>query len=108
VASIDEIEPRHKLLKSQDERIRQRLACNELLRHLSLGDLRYLASERLSLEEVEVVWFDLFNRRMSDEVKVRNLAISCVELIDRSRRTDVLVDLMDTLCRDYPFISKGL
>jgi TIR domain len=107
-APIDNIEPRHILLKSQDERVRQRLTCNGLLRQLSLGDLRYLVSERLSLEDVEVVWFDVFNRRMSDEVQVRNLAMSSVELIDRSRRMDVLVDLMDTLCRNYPFISKGL
>jgi TIR domain len=105
---INDIEPRRILLKSQDERIRKRLACNELLRQLQLGDLRYLVSDRLSLEEVEVVWFDLFHRRMSDEVQVRNLALSCVELIDKSRRTDLLVDLMDTLCRNYPFISKGL
>lgn len=107
-APIEEIEPRQKMLKSQDERTRQRLACNESLRQLSLGDLRYLVSDRLSLEEVEVVWFDLFSRRMSDEVQARNLALSCVELIDRSRRTNVLVDLMDTLCRNYPFISRTL
>jgi hypothetical protein len=105
---IDEIEPRHIMLKSQDERVRQRLACNESLRQLSLGDLRYLVSERLNLEEVELIWFDLFNRRMTDEVQVRNLPLSCVELIDRSRRKDVLFDLMDKLCRDFPFINKGV
>lgn len=107
-AVIDEIEPRHKMLKSDADVIRRRLQCNELLRQLSLGDLRHHISERLNLEEVEVVWFDLFNRRMTDEVQVRNVALSCVELVDRSRRMDVLVDLMDTLCRNFPFVSKGL
>lgn len=107
-AVIDDIEPRHLMLKSQEDTVRKRLACNEALRKLSLGDLRYLVAERLSLEDVEVVWFDLFGRRMADEVQVRNVSLSCVELIDRSRRTDVIVDLMDKLCRSFPFVSKGL
>jgi hypothetical protein len=105
---IEDIDSRHVLLKSENENIRQRRACNELLRQMSLGDLRYLIAERLNLEEVEVVWFDVFHRRMTDEVQVKNLALSSVELIDRSRRTDVLVDLMDVLCRNYPFVGKAL
>lgn len=105
---IAEIEPRQPILKSQSDVVVRRLQCNELLRRLSLGDLRHHISERLSLEDIEVVWFDLFNRRMIDEVQVRNLALSCVELIDRSRRTNVLVDLMDALCRNFPFVSRDL
>ena len=107
-AIIDDIEPRHLMLKSDGDVVRKRLACNESLRDMSLGDLRYLVAERLSIEDVEVIWFDLFGRRMADEVQVRNLALSCVELIDRSRRTDVIVDLLDKLCRNFPYISKGL
>lgn len=106
-AVVDHLDPRHKVLKSSDAQTRKRLSCNEELRKKSLGDLRYLVSERLSIEEVEVVWFDLFHRRMTDEVQVTSLALSSVELIDRSRRTDVLVDLVDVLCRNYPHISKG-
>lgn len=106
-ATIGDVESRHKVLKSPDEATQKRLACNESLRHLSVSDLRFLVTERLSLEDVEVVWFDLFSRRMSDEVQVRNLALSTVELIDRSRRTDSLAELMDTLCRNFPFINKG-
>ncbi len=107
-AVIDDIEPRHLMLKSEGDTVRKRLACNEALRDMSLGDLRYLVAERLSIEDVEVVWFDLFGRRMTDEVQVRNLALSCVELIDRSRRTDVIVHLLDKLCRSFPYIGKGL
>ena len=47
---IDEIEPKHIMLKSESEPVRQRRACNEALRRLSLGDLRYLISERLNLD----------------------------------------------------------
>lgn len=107
-AVINDIEPRHVLLKSDGDAVRKRVTCNETLRDMSLGDLRYLVAERLSIEDVEVVWFDLFGRRMADEVQVRNLALSCVELIDRSRRTDIIVELLDKLCRSYPYISKGL
>lgn len=105
-SAVDDIEPRHKILKSHDERTQKRMICNEILREMSLGELRYLVTERLSLEDVETVWFDIFGRRMTDEVRVQNLALSSVELIDRSRRTEVLVELMDTLCRNYPYITK--
>lgn len=105
-APIDFIEPSHKVLKSEDMATQRRRICSESLRKLSLGDLRHLASERLSLEQVEVVWFDIFGLRMRDEVKVENLALSCVELIDRSRRTGVLANLIDILCRNYPFINS--
>jgi len=81
---INDIEPRHMILKSQSEHVQQRIYCNELLREMSLGDLRHLVTERLNIEEVEVIWFDLFGRRMVDEINVRNLALSCVELMDRS------------------------
>ena len=108
ISAISDIEPRHKILKSQNENVGARINCNESLRKMSLGDLRHLVSERLSLEEVEVVWYDLFHRRMVDEVQIKNVALSSVELIDRSRRTDVLVELMDTLCRNFPHVSKGI
>lgn len=106
VSLISDIEPRQLMLKSHDVSARKRMVCNEVLRNMSLGELRQIVTERLSLEEVEVVWFDLFERRMKDETQVQNVALSSVELIDRSRRTDVLAKLIDTLCRNYPFISK--
>ena len=102
---VSKIDPRQVLLKSDSPAVRRRLECNELLRALSLGDLRHHVSERLSIEEIEVIWFDLFHRKMSDEVQVRNVALSSVELIDRSRRNDLLVDLVDTLCRNRPNLS---
>ena len=55
---------------------RRRIKCNELLSALSLGDLRFHVVERLGLVEVEVVWFDVFHRRMSDEVEVKNVGSS--------------------------------
>jgi hypothetical protein len=78
------------------------------LRKIALGDLRFLLSERLSLEEVEVTWFDLYNRKSYDEIQVRNVALMLVELIGRSRREGLLLNLIETLCRNYPSVeSKG-
>jgi hypothetical protein len=105
-AIIEDIVPKLTKLKSGDDLIRRR--CNNSLRELSLSDLRHLMADKLDIDEVAIVWFDLFERRMIDEIQVRNLALCCVELIDRSRRTDELVGLMDTLCRNFPYISKGL
>ncbi|MGY3558470.1 hypothetical protein ACVWXP_001739 [Bradyrhizobium sp. USDA 4463] len=104
---VEELDSRQLLLKSASDPVRRRLLCNDALRKLSLGDLRYLVTERLSLDEVEVVWFDLFNRPMRDEIDARSIALSSVALIDRSRRMDVLFELMDVLCRNYPFINKA-
>jgi hypothetical protein len=77
---ISHLEPKHKMLKSESDAGRQRLKCNEQLREMSLGDLRYLVADRLAIEDVAVVWFDLFSRRMNDEVQVSSLSLACVEL----------------------------
>jgi hypothetical protein len=80
-----------------------RTATGSYRKEKSAVDLRYRVTERLSLDELEVVWFDLFNRQMRDEIDARNVALSSVALIDRSRRMDIL----NALCRNYPFIGKG-
>lgn len=85
---------------------KKRSFCIASLSKLPLGDLRHLVTDRLSIEDIQIVWFDLFNRRMSDEIKVENLALSCVQLIDKSRRMDMIADLLDKLCRNCPYISN--
>ncbi|MGV8985095.1 MAG: toll/interleukin-1 receptor domain-containing protein [Cypionkella sp.] len=102
------LEERQIMLKSDSDATHRRRACNESLRGITLGELRHRVTDRISLEEVGVIWFDLFERRMNDEVHVSNLAASTVELIDRCRRMEKLVDLLDTLCRNHPHISAGL
>jgi hypothetical protein len=86
--------------------LRETDRCVELLRHLRLGDLRFLLSKRLTLDDVKVVWFDVFNAQMEDEVAVQSLPQSCVELLDRSRREELLPDLIGALCRNHPRLAE--
>jgi hypothetical protein len=81
-------------------------SCADTLGGLALGDLRFLLTTRLTLENVKVLWFDIFNARMDDEVSVQSLAQCCVELIDRSRREELVPNLITMLCRNHPRLPK--
>jgi hypothetical protein len=108
VSLIKDLEPRRLILKSSSDEVNIRLVCTEELQKLALGDLRFRIAQRLSFDEVAVLWFDIFDRRMSDEVRVESVATSCVEIIDRSRRRGVIATLLNVLCRNYPFVSSDL
>jgi hypothetical protein len=76
--------------------------CEPQLSGLELGDLRFLLTKRLTIENIKVIWFDIFNVRMEDEVNIQSLAQCCVELIDRSRREELLQKLVMAVCRNHP------
>jgi len=107
LSQVKRIDPTKLKYASENTFVQQIMNCSDLLRSLSLGDLRFRISERLTMEEIEVVWFDLFNRRMVDEVQVKNVALSAVELIDRCRRNQQFFKLLDILCRNNPNIGLG-
>jgi TIR domain len=80
--------------------------CTEELGKLPLGDLRFLITNRLSMDDVAVLWFDIFHSKMTNEVEVRSLPQCCVELIDRSRREELLIALIAALCRNHPRLGE--
>lgn len=82
--------------------------CQLKLGRLELGDLRFQLADKLTLSDVKVIWYDVFGRKMDDEVAVPNLAMSCVELLDRSRREDSLAKLIDVICRNNPHVARSL
>jgi hypothetical protein len=94
--------------KSADERIMMLNRCTLLLAELKTRDLRHHIATRLTLEDVKVIWFDLFETRMSDDVQILNLALSCVELIARCDREDSRQTLLDVLCRNHPRIAQTI
>ena len=81
-------------------------SCEGALGRLPLGDLRFLLTKRLTLENVKVLWFDVFNARMEDEVSTQSVAQGSVELIDRSRREDLIPSLITTICRNHPQLPR--
>jgi hypothetical protein len=103
---ISKLEPRVTMLKSYAHEARTRLLCEDNLRTLKLGDLRHLLTMKLSRQEIAVIWFDLFERRMDDEAPNGDVSMSCVELLDRAHRRDLLADLISKICRSYPYVGR--
>jgi hypothetical protein len=75
---------------------------------MCLGDLRFHLAERLSRHEVEVIWFDVFERKMVDQATAFDVSMSCVELIDRARRENRLIDAIVAICRNHPRIASSI
>ncbi len=82
--------------------------CRNKLQRLLLGDLRYHLAQRLGLSDIKVLWFDVFHRKMEDEVQVQNIGLSTVELVDRCVREDLLASLIEKICRNHPRFSPLL
>ncbi|MCY1644066.1 MULTISPECIES: toll/interleukin-1 receptor domain-containing protein [Methylobacteriaceae] len=80
--------------------------CVDTLGRAKLGSLRYAMSDRLTIDQIGVIWFDIFERRMDDDVNRPNVAMACVELIDRARRESSLPQLLKTICRNVPSIAN--
>lgn len=108
--TLAEIEPREMMRKSMDEKVLAWKKCQDKLRELQLRRLRFHLTEKLTIQDVRVLWFDLFEKKMDDEVAAQNqiLALCCVELLDRSRREDTIIELLDLICRNHPRIAASL
>lgn len=76
--------------------------CQNKLQRLASGDLRFHLATRLSLNDIKVLWFDVFERKMDDEIQVHNVGLSTVELIDRCTREDLVAALIEKICRNHP------
>lgn len=105
---ISVLEPREMFRKSMDDNVRQWRTCQDKLRALEVRQLRYHLTDKLTLGDIKVLWFDVFGRKMDDEVPAQNLAGCCVELLDRSRREGAIVELIDLICRNHPRVSAAL
>ncbi len=108
LATIASIEPREILRKSFDDKTLAWKSCQDKLREVQVNRLRFYLTETLTLSDVKVLWFDLFGRKMEDEVNVQNLPLSCIELLERSRREQIIFELIDVICRNYPHVSKSV
>jgi hypothetical protein len=93
--------------KAFDPKERDRRQCQDVLRDQELGDLRFELSQKLTLKDVRVLWFDVFNTKMQDDVTTEDKALCCLELLDRSSRDDQIAKLINKVCRNHPAISKA-
>ena len=103
--TVEGIDNRMIVRKSDDPRVRAQRECQNRLRSLVLGELRYYMTERLSISDIQTLWFDLFGRKMEDETSITRVSLCTIELLDRARRENYLPDLVDLICRNYPRFS---
>jgi len=96
------------LQKSASPAQMQQHQCKGILCGLEIGDLRYELSAKLTLKDIRVLWFDVFNTKMEDDVLSQDRATCTLELLDRSGREDRLSKLIDRICKNHPRISKEL
>jgi TIR domain len=82
--------------------------CVIFLGRLKRGDLRYHMTERLTLEAVSVLWYDLFERQMESEIRISSLALSVIELLERADRDEELGELIRLICRNHPRFVRAV
>jgi hypothetical protein len=107
-SKLSTLSPHEIVRKAFDPKEDQRRRCQFILRDQELGDLRYALSEKLTLKDIRVLWFDVFNTKMEDDVFSQDKATCCLELLDRSSREEMIAKLIDKVCRNHPTIGGAL
>jgi hypothetical protein len=106
-SKLGALAPQQIIRKGFDPREQQRRQCQSALRDHELGDLRFSLSEKLTLKDIRVLWFDVFNTKMEDDVFSQDKALCCLELLDRSSREDLIGKLIDKICRNHPGMGSA-
>jgi len=85
---------------------RVRTECEKRLLSFKAADLRRLVSNRLSRDEVSVLWWDTFEKKMDDDMSGRTLNECVIEMLDRARRHGKTDSLVNNLCAEYGHIGN--
>jgi hypothetical protein len=80
--------------------------CETELSQLDYGDLRFLLAARLTIPEVAVLWYDIFNTQMENEVAPTTLAQYCVALIEKAKRLEYQSKFYKMICRNHPRLGE--
>lgn len=102
------LEPRVMMRKAYSDETDRWRACQDKLRGLERGQLRRHLTDNLGISDIKVLWFDLFERKMEEEVAVQTLALCCVELLERARREDCIPSLISAICQNHKKIAASL
>jgi TIR domain len=100
--TIGDLDKRMVVRKSEDVETLAHRYCQEKLRTLTSGDLRFHMTDKLTIYDIRTLWFDLFNRKMEDETPIISISLCTIELLDRARRESCIPTLIDLICRNHP------
>jgi hypothetical protein len=107
-STVEEVDKRMIVRKSDDPKIRAQRECQDKLRALIVGDLRYHMADKLSITHIQTLWFDLFARKMEDEIMVTRVLLCPIELLDRARRESYFPTFIDLSCRNNLRFSTSI
>jgi hypothetical protein len=74
--------------------------CTTTLAALSLGELRRRITKRMSRSEVSIIWFDIFELKMDDDMMHWPLGDCVIELLDRANKRFKLGKVIDAICSE--------
>lgn len=75
---------------------------------LPLADLRNQLTKRLSLGDLKIVWFDLFERTLDDECPNIGLPEGVIKLLDSAIRREIGGNLVQLILRTRPDLKEVL
>jgi len=81
-------------------------SCVAELSKLSFADLRRRMKARMTRTEVGIIWYDIFTKKMEDDMPVQNVNECIIELYDRSMRQRRLPELFSHLCKERPDLAS--
>jgi hypothetical protein len=80
--------------------------CSTALSALPLADLRRRITKRMDRGEVGAIWYDVFGKKMDDDMASRPLVDCVIELLDRSKNRNRLPEIIDGVCADRPDLAN--
>jgi hypothetical protein len=66
---------------------------------LSLETVRHLMMDRMNRTEINVVWYDVLESSMDNDMPGRGQSDCVVELLDRAQKRRKLQDMFEAICR---------
>lgn len=82
------------------------LDCVSYLRSLSARDLRTKIVGKYDYDGIGVVWFDLFETKIGDEIPGVPLANAVISLIDKAKKRQKFDDLLSIICAEHPSVCS--
>lgn len=78
--------------------------CVQCLKSLTAKNLREKILQRYNYNEIGVIWFDLFETRIGDELPGVPLSNAVIELIDKAKKKQKFDELLSRICEQNPDI----
>jgi hypothetical protein len=80
--------------------------CSAALSALPLAEFRRRITKRMNRSEVGIVWFDVFGKKMDDDMAHHPLPDCVIELLDRAKNRNALSEIIAAVCDERPDLAN--